>query len=91
MKLIKFSHTYDFGHEYYLSLFSYKNWSLIQLSFDYSDFSGMPYLQITSGMGKFFGILVNVWRLGICLEVLAIGWKTCYYQLEPQEKFTDGN
>lgn len=81
MKFIEFNYREDFGKEWYTSIISIKNISLLQISLDYSDYGGWPYVQITSGMGKFFGILATVGRFGFCLEILSRRWKLCYSEM----------
>jgi hypothetical protein len=94
MKLFQFNKRYDFGHEVYLSFLTIKGYTLLQLSFDYSDYEGYPYLQITSGNGRLFGFLLNMWRLGFCLDFIARNWSWCYDTDLPDitlEELKDGN
>ena len=87
MKLFQINSREDFGREYYFSFLTIKNYSLFQVSFDYCDYSSYPFLQVTVGMGKLFGILGSVWRFGICLELLARNWNWCY---DPEVNLDDG-
>jgi hypothetical protein len=82
MKLFKFEHREDFGHEWYFKFLFTKNWALLQMSFDWCEFPGFPYVQATTGMGKLFGILLSVWRFGFCAEVLARTWRMCYDEVK---------
>jgi hypothetical protein len=93
MRLFQFNKRYDFGHEFYLSFLTVKDYSLLQVSIDYSEYAGYPYLQITSGNGKIFGFLLTVWHFGFCLEFLARNWTWCYdkdLNLDLEE-LTNGN
>lgn len=82
MKLFKFEHREDFGHEWYFKFFYTKNWGLLQLSIDWSEYGGLPYIQVTSGMGKLFGILLCMGKFGFCVEVLARSWRLCYDEVK---------
>lgn len=89
MKLVYFKYTEDFGHEWQLSFFRFKKYTILQMSFDYNDYPGWPYLQITSGMGRVFGILFCVWRFGFCLDFLGNSWWSCYDDMESLKDFED--
>lgn len=91
MKLIQFNKRYDFGHEVYFSFLTLGDYSLIQVSFDYNEHGGFPYLNITSGYGKLISILVTVWRFGFCLDLLARNWNWCYDSDMSFEDLPDGN
>jgi hypothetical protein len=38
MKLFKFKHRYDFGHEVYVQVVNIKRWSLFQFSVSWNDY-----------------------------------------------------
>jgi hypothetical protein len=87
MKLFKVNQRNDFGKEVYFGLLEINRYCLLQISFDYSDSGGYPYLQITSGMGKLFGILASIGRYGMCFEILARDWSWCYDKKTLDEEF----
>ncbi len=74
-KLIEFVRRWDYGHEFYVSFFKTSKFVVLQIAIDYSEYPGWPYLQITSGMGKLFGILLNVWRIGISFDLCGYPWR----------------
>lgn len=92
MKLFKFEHREDFGHEWYFKFLFDKNWAFLQISFDWSEYPGYPYVQLTAGMGKLFGILACAWKFGFCAEVLARSWRLCYDEVNfTLEELTNGD
>ena len=78
MKLIEFKHQYDFGHEVIISLFKGKKYSVLQLSLDWNDYGGWPYLQISSGMGRAFSFLLSIGRFGISFDIAGYTWPDSY-------------
>ncbi len=74
-KLIEFVRRWDYGHEFYVSFFKTSKFVVLQIAIDYSEYPGWPYLQITSGMGKLFGILLNVWKIGISFDLCGYPWR----------------
>ena len=78
MNLIQFKHRYDFGHEYYVQLFSIRpiksQWSLLQFSVSWNDFSSWPYLQITSGSSGLLSILFWAYKFGFDVGIIEHTW-----------------
>jgi len=74
-RLIEFVRRWDYGHEFYVSFFKTSKFVVLQIAIDYSEYPGWPYLQITSGMGKLFGILLNVWKIGISFDLCGYPWR----------------
>jgi hypothetical protein len=74
-KLIEFVRRWDYGHEFYVSFLKTSKFVVLQIAIDYSEYPGWPYLQITSGMGKLFGILLNVWKIGISFDLCGYPWR----------------
>ena len=74
MKLFQFGHREDFGHELYFIFLNYKNYSVFQVSVDWNDCPGFPYIQITSGMNRVLGVLFCVWKFGLCFDILGRTW-----------------
>jgi hypothetical protein len=83
-RLIEFVRRWDYGHELYVSFFKTSKFVVLQIAIDYSEYPGWPYLQITSGMGKLFGILINVWRIGISLDIFGHPWR---FVIDDMEKY----
>jgi len=82
MKLIQVKHRYDFGHEYYVQLFSVRlidrQWSLLQVSVSWNDFPSWPYLQVTSGSNGLLSILFWAYKFGFDVDVLSRTWNWDY-------------
>jgi len=74
MKLIKFNHREDFGHEWYVQLLNIKGWSLFQGSVTWNDYPSWPYLQIKSGTGSTLSILFWAYKFGFDLDILSRTW-----------------
>jgi hypothetical protein len=74
-RLIEFVRRWDYGHEFYVSFLKTSKFVVLQIAIDYSEYPGWPYLQITSGMGKLFGILLNVWKIGISFDLCGYPWR----------------
>jgi hypothetical protein len=77
-KLIQFNHRYDFGHDCYIQFLNVRNWSLLQVSFSWNDFAGLPYLQIHMGSNGLFGLLFWVHRLGFDVSLASRTWNWDY-------------
>ena len=82
MKLIQVKHRYDFGHEYYVQLFSVRpidrQWSLLQVSVSWNDYPSWPYLQVTSGSNGLLSVLFWVYKFGFDIDVLSRTWNWDY-------------
>ena len=74
MKLIKFSHREDYGHDWYLQVLFTKRWALFQGSVSWCEYPGWPYLQVTSGMGKLISVMFQVHRFGFDVGFLERTW-----------------
>jgi len=46
MKLFKFSHREDFGHEWYVQILHNKRWALFQGSVSWNDYPSWPYIHL---------------------------------------------
>jgi hypothetical protein len=78
MKLIKFGKREDYGTEYYMTLFTTRSHSLLQVAFDIGEYSGWiewPYLQITMGYGKLFSFLFSIGKLGFTFDIAGRNWR----------------
>jgi hypothetical protein len=77
-KLIQFNIHKDFGTDWYVQVLNVKNWSLLQVSFSWNDFAGLPYLQIHMGSNGLFGLLFWVHRLGFDVSIASRTWNWDY-------------
>ena len=78
MKLIQFGVSEDYGKEYYMTILTTKNYSLLQMSFDigeYGNWIEFPYLQITIGYGKLFSFLFSLGKLGFTFDIAGRNWR----------------
>lgn len=75
MKLIEIEKSNDFGSALWIRLLKTNKFSFIQLSIDWSDYPGFPYLQFSSGMGKVFDLLICVYKFGFNLVILGHTWE----------------
>lgn len=85
MKLIKFNHREDFGHDWYVQILNIKRISLLQVSISWNDYPSWPYLQIKSGTGDILDILFWVYKFGIDLTILGRTWSWDYMDELPEE------
>jgi hypothetical protein len=74
MKLIKFSHREDFGHEWYVQVLFTKRWALFQGSISWNDFPGWPYIQIKSGTGSVLSIMFWAYKFGFDIGFIEYTW-----------------
>ena len=75
-KIFDYYRKEDFGVEHIFTLLKGKRRSFIQLSFDWSEYPGWPYLQIALGNNSLIDILFWCWKFGFAFEVLGITWKS---------------
>ena len=74
MKLIKFKHREDFGHEWYVQILHIGKWSLLQASVSWNDYPSWPYIQIKSGTGSTLSILFWVYKFGFDIGFIERTW-----------------
>lgn len=86
MKLIDFKSKYDFGHEVIISLLKGEKYSVLQLSLDWNDYGGCPYLQISSGMGRVFSFLLSMGRFGISFDIAGYTWPDSHMVYDGDEE-----
>ena len=75
MKLIKFDHQEDYGHDWYVRLLFTKRWAFFQGSVSWCEYPGWPYLQIKSGMGSLICILFQAHKFGLTIGLFERTWK----------------
>ena len=80
MKLISFKHREDYGHEYYAQIFHNKRWALLQASVSWNDFASFPFVQVKSGMGSLFNLMVCVYKLGFDVDIFSRPWNFEYLE-----------
>lgn len=88
MKLIKFSHHKDFGHEWYIQILNtgkhmpkpFKNLSLVQASVSWNEYPGWPYLQIKSGTGSVLSIMFWAYKFGFDIGIIERTWDWGKYE-----------
>lgn len=80
MNLIKFSHRYDFGHDWYVQILNIRRISLLQISISWNDYPSWPYLQIKSGTGDVLDALFWVYKFGIDVTILGRTWSWDYLE-----------
>lgn len=83
-KLIQFNVHEDFGTDVYIQFLNVKNWSLLQVSFSWNDYSGWPYLQITSGGNGLLCFLFWVYKFGFDVSIVSRTWN-CDYMKDCKE------
>ena len=80
MKLFRYTHKYDFGHDWCIQVLNVRDWSLLQVSVSWNDYPGWPYIQIKSGTGSTLSILFWVYKFGLDIDILSRTWKWYYEQ-----------
>jgi hypothetical protein len=75
VKLIDFFKKEDFGTEYCLTLFKFKNRSLLQFSFGWYDYPARPSIILYMGLNSLIDVMISCWKIGLCAEVLNHNWE----------------
>jgi len=75
MKLINFKYRYDFGHDWYVQIFTIKGWSLLQVSVSWNDYPSWPYAHLSVGSNGMLSILFWVFKFGMDIDILSRTWK----------------
>jgi hypothetical protein len=75
MKVFQYRSREDYGFDYYITLIQVKRWCLIQSCFATSIYGGkFPYLNITMGGGRLIAINFDIWKIGVCVELISRSW-----------------
>ena len=85
MKLIQFGIREDYGKEYYMTILTTKNYSLLQVAFDigeYGNWIEFPYLQMSMGYGKLFSFLFSLGKLGFTFDIAGRNWRDELFYLQ---------
>ena len=76
MQLIKFERQEDYGRDLHLTILKIQNWCLLQSCFSTMVYGrSFPYLSLIFGSGRLFGFNFQVYKFGICIELLTRSWK----------------
>ncbi len=75
MNLIKFTHTKDYGHDWFVQVLNVKGWSLIQASVSWTEFPSWPYVQIKSGSGSTLSVMFWAYKFGFDIGIIERTWK----------------
>ena len=78
MKLFNYGVSEDYGKEYYVTLLTTKQYSLLQASVDHSNYCKwfeFPYLQISMGNGRLFSFLFSIGKVGLSFDIAARNWR----------------
>jgi hypothetical protein len=86
-KLIQFNVRQDFGTDWYVQVLNVRNWSLLQVSFSWNDYAGLPYCQITMGSNGLFGLLFWAYKLGFDVSLLSRTWR--WDRFDEDEKYDE--
>jgi len=78
MKLISFKHRCDYGTELYAQVLHSKRWALLQASVSWNDFASFPFVQVKSGMGSLFNLMVCVYKFGFDIGICEHTWNFEY-------------
>jgi hypothetical protein len=76
MKLLDYYKKEDFGVEHIFTIIKGKRRSFLQLSLDWNEYPGAPYLQISFGNNRLIDILFWCWKLGFAFEILGTTWNS---------------
>ena len=88
MKLVEFTHRYDFGHDWYVQILNtgkhvpepFKNISVLQISVSWNDHPSWPYFQLKSGTGDVLDVMFWAYKFGIDITILGMSW--CWDYME---------
>ena len=73
MKLIQFKHREDFGHDFYITLFRFKEGYLFQGCFYTAEYGRkFPYFSLVMGSGRIFEINFSFLKFGFRLSFIAL-------------------
>lgn len=78
MKILTCKYIKDFGHEYYISFLKGRKYSFFQATLGWNDYSGWPYVQVSSGQGRLLSILFWIYRFSFDLDLFANNWPHKY-------------
>ena len=75
MKLFDFEKREDYGTDLYFSFLKTPSYTLLQVSVSYCEFASWPYLQITLGQNKLFGIFCYFYKFGFDVDIVSRTWR----------------
>lgn len=82
MTLFQFRHRKDWGNDWYIQIINtgrhfprpFRKKSLLQISLSWNDDACWPYLQINSGGGTLFGLILWVYKFGFDIDIWSRTW-----------------
>lgn len=74
-KLFDFEKREDYGTDLYFSFLKTQSYTFLQVSVSFCEFASWPYLQITLGQNKLFGIFCYFYKFGADIDVLGRTWR----------------
>lgn len=77
-KLIDWFRREDYGDEYALQIIKSEKYSFIQTSVSRCEYPSGPYLHISMGQGRFFGLIFLVHKFGFDLDIMTHTWQKSY-------------
>jgi len=80
MKLIKFNHRYDYGHDWYMQFLYTDRWALFQASVSWNDYASWPYIQIKSGNGSVLNLMFWAYKFGFDIGFIERTWDWGYLE-----------
>jgi len=73
-KIVDFGYNEDFGGEWYLTLLKGRNFSFLQVEFDWSVYGSGLYLQMSCGYGRLLSFLFVLGKLGFSFDLCGHTW-----------------
>jgi hypothetical protein len=74
-KLFDFEKRDDYGTDLYFSFLKTQSYTALQVSVSYCEYAAWPYLQITVGQNKLFGIFFYIWKIGADIDIASRTWR----------------
>ena len=88
MKLIQFGVRDDYGTEVYFTFLTTKQYSLLQVAFDYGEYGNWiewPYLQISMGYGRLLSVLFSLGKFGFTFDIAGRNWRDELFYVQKDE------
>jgi len=74
-KLFDFEKRDDWGTDLYFSFLKTSKYTFLQVCLSLCEYPAWPYLQITMGENKLFGIFFYFWRIGFDVDLVSKTWR----------------
>jgi len=82
MKLIRFRHQWDYGHDWYAQILFTRSWALFQGSISWGHYPGWPYLQIKIGSGSLVSVMFSAYKFGFSIGLCDRTWRWYYLDFD---------